>query len=337
MNLKSVEVRFLSILESLKKKEDGYIKKLDSYKYIKKDLISKSLKLKCFDTAIRDISYVKNSIEGNTIIDAGCGSGSFSVILSLLGAKRVYAVDYIDNCIEMTKFMLNIAHIDNVEVIHSDIGKLDLPENSVDGIFSIEGISHYRNYELFLNMASKVLKKGGFLLIRDGNNGASLLIKKRNFKIWDIFENYPMDAGNSIFGHSQQVDTYYLDMRRKIIENEFHILNKYEIENFAKYTFGYNKEEIIKAANQFMKGDFSLKSEYSYGKCPLDPETDCYMERLFHPKALKRELRSYGFKSKIKSCGPARRDFRVPRFFWELFSPITIFLPKGFVLIATKI
>ena len=92
----------------------------------------------------------------------------------------------------------------------------------------------------------------------------------------------------------------------------------------------------VKAVNQFIKGDFSLKSAYSYGKCPLDPITDCYMELLIKPKDLVHELKNYGFKSKIYSSGPSRKSLRVLRFFWELFSPITIFFPRAFKIISIK-
>lgn len=333
MTIRNVEIRFLSILDSLKKTENEYIKRLDSYKYVKNALTSESTGLRYFNGKINDIRYVKDSIKGKVIIDGGCGSGAFSVILSLLGAKKVYAIDYLADCIELTKFMINIANLDNVEVIHNDIIELDLPEKSIDGIFSIEAISHYRNYESFLEMASRVLKKGGFLVIRDGNNAASPHIRKKTFKTWDVFENYP--KATTIFGH-QKGDTCYLDMRKEIIKNEFSNLSQDEIEKFAKYTFAYSRDKIVKVIKQFIEGNFSLKSEYSYGKCPLDPETDCYMERLFNPIDLKHELRNYGFKSKIKSNGPARRDLRVLRYFWELLSPITIFLPRGFQIIAIK-
>ena len=89
---------------------------------------------------------------------------------------------------QMADFLVKIAGLNNIEVIHSDIGELRLPEKSVDGILSIEAISHYRNYKSFLKMASKVLRNNGFLVIRDGNNGASPRIRKMTYKIWDIYD-----------------------------------------------------------------------------------------------------------------------------------------------------
>jgi len=333
MNTKNAEAKFLSILKTLKKSENEYIKKLDAYNYIKDYLDNETTMLNCFYCGLNDIHYVENNIFGKTIIDAGCGSGAFSILLSLLGARKVYAIDFLADCIEITKIMIGTANLDNIETVQSDIGELNFSEESVDGIFSIESISHYRNYKTSLNIASKVLKRGGFLVIRDGNNGASPFTRKKNYKVWDTFENHPGTI--SISGHHKD-NGYYLDERRNIIKNEFTSLSNIKIEMFAKYTFAYSREKIIEAVNQFIKGDFSLKSEYSYGKCPLDPITDCYMELLIKPKDLVHELKNHGFKSKIYSSGPSRKSLRVLRFFWELFSPITIFFPRAFKIISIK-
>lgn len=330
MDLNDVEKKFLSILYKLKI-QTKEIERFDSYKYCKDYLTSEKMMRRYFNRLVHHTSSVE--LKGKVIIDAGCGSGIFSVLLSLLAAEKVYAVDYIADCIEMTKFVVSITDLDNIEVIHSDIGELNQAENSVDGIFCIETISHIRNYKSFLDIASRVCKEGGFLVIIDSNNGASPIIRKKNFKIWDILENYSGET--EIFGHTKN-DNCYLDMRAEIIRKNFPNLIQSEIRKFAKYTFGYSEAEIIKAIAQFIKGDFSLKSEYSEGKCPVDPAFDCYMENLFNPIELKRELLNYGYKSIIKSNGPYRKRLRILSYFWELLSPITIFLPRGFTLIAIK-
>ena len=306
---------------------------MDGYNYIRPFLSSNADIRRYFYGRLNDFHYVEKSIEGRTIIDAGCGSGAFSIMLGLLGAKRVYAVDYIAGCIDMTKVLIEISELKNVEVICGDIGKLHLTKGSVDGIFCIESISHYRDYKSFLDMSSRVLRTDGFLIIRDGNNGMSPVIRKKNYKIWDIFENYP--GAITISGH-QKGEGYYLNGRRNIIRSEFPSLRQDEVETFARYTFAYSKERIIGAVEQFMKGDFTLRSEYSYGQCPLDPETDCYMEQLFNPKVLKDELRNYGFKSKVYSAGPSKKSLRVLRFLWEKLSPMTIYLPRAFKIIAIR-
>jgi 2-polyprenyl-3-methyl-5-hydroxy-6-metoxy-1,4-benzoquinol methylase len=333
-NIKNIENKFLSILESLNHPEYKSIKKFKSYRFIKKAVTSKAAMLRYFDLKIGDIRYVKNTIENSVVVDAGCGAGMFSVLLSLLGAKKVYAVDCIADCVRMTRSLVSIAHIDNIEVIHSDIGTLDLPAGSIDSIFCIEAISHYKDYKSFLTMASIVLKKGGLLFIRDGNNAASPFVRKKNYKIWAMFENYP--KATTIFGIEKD-ERCFSRIRKEIIELEFPTLSQTQAESFARYTFGYSREKIVTAVRQFIKGDFFLKSEFSYGKCPLNPEKDYYMEYLFNPIDLKHELRNYGFKSKVIARGPARRKLKLLRFVWELLSPLTIFLPGGFQLIAKRL
>ncbi len=333
ISYKDVERRFIAILNSFNHPHHKYIKNFHSYRFVKKCLTSKSQMIKYYDLKINDVRYIRNSIVGKILMDAGCGAGTFSILLSLLGAKQVYAIDHNADCVKMTKSLVGIANLSNIEAIHSDVGKVRLPKASVDGVFSIEGISHYRDYKAFLKMSTNVLTKGGFLYIRDGNNAMSPFVKKRAPKIWDTFENSP--KGTIVF-ETKTNDICYLDMRKRIIEKNFTTLSHYEIEKFAKWTFAYSKDEIITVVDQFLKDDFSLKSEYAYGKCPLNPETNCYIERLFNPVSLKHELKYHGFRCKIKSRGPSSRRFTILRFPWELCSVITIFLPGGFRLIGRK-
>jgi len=82
----------------------------------------------------------------------------------------------------MTKDIVDIAGLKNVTVMQCDIAELDLPEKSVDGILSIEAISHYRNPNAFLDKASRLIKSDGFLVISDGNNAASQKIKKMTLR-----------------------------------------------------------------------------------------------------------------------------------------------------------
>ena len=333
MNTKTTEEKFISTLKALRETDNAHIKELDAYKYVKDCLVSENMMSNHFYSGLNDIHYVRKDIAGKTLIDAGCGAGSFSILLSLLGANKVYAVDFIPDCLEMTEAMAGFAGLDDIETVQSDIGELDLPGESVDGIFSLESISHYRDYTSFLKNASRLLKKGGFLVIRDGNNGASPFTKKMNYKIWEIFENHPHAI--TISGHIKG-DSCYLDERKKIIREEFSSLSEEKIDEFAKNTFSYSKEKIIEAVNQFIMGDFSLKSEYATGKCPKDPVTDCYMELLFHPKDLMRELKDYGFQSKLYAAGPSRKSLRVLKFLYEFLTPITIYLPRAFKIISRK-
>lgn len=329
----NVESKLLSILDSLKHPQNASIKDFTSFRFVRKALRSKRAMQRFYDLMINDVRHVKQRIEDKALIDAGCGCGMFSVLLSLLGARKVLAVDYVSDCVAMTQTIVRLANIHNIEVIHSDVAKIQLPEQSIDGIFSIEGLSHYRNHKAFLAMASRMLKDEGFLFIRDGNNKASPFVRKRNFRIWYLYENYPDPI--TICGFEKNRGCY-LDKRKEIIKSAFPALNDEKVQQFARYTFGCSKEEIILAVNQFTKGNFALKSEYSPNVCPLNPEIDCYMENMFNPVELKHRLMNNDFKVRIIARGPSSRKLRLLRFVWELCSPLTIFLPGGFHLLAIK-
>ena len=329
----NVKSQLLTILDSLNQPHNARIKDFTSFRFVRKALQSKRAMQRFYDLMISDIRHVKQRIENKVLLDAGCGSGMFSILLSLLGARKVLAVDYVSDCVAMTQTIVRSANIHNIEVIHSDVAKINLPKQSIDGIFSIEGLSHYRNHKAFLIMASRVLKDNGFLFIRDGNNKASSFVRKRNTVIWRLYEN----CSNPInFCGFEKSSGCYLDKRKEIIRSTFPSLNDEEIQRFARYTFGYSKEEIIHAVNQFTNGTFSLKSEYSPNVCPLNPEINCYMENMFNPVELKHQLMIDGFIVKITARGPSARRLGLLRFVWELCSPLTIFLPGGFQLLAIK-
>jgi len=160
MKTNDARIKFISILNELKNTKYEYIKKWRGYELIKTALTNESTMSHYFHKLVNDIYHAKDSIEGKVIIDAGCGAGDLSVLLALLGAKKVYAVDLLDDNIKMAKLLINIANLDNVAAIHSNICELKLREKTIDAVFSIEAISHYKNHELFLEMASKVLKGG---------------------------------------------------------------------------------------------------------------------------------------------------------------------------------
>lgn len=323
----------MAAMEAFKKNNAEYTTRLAWIKDTKHTISNKLTGIKHLYTMLNDTRYVKDRIKGKVIMDAGCGAGTFSVLLGLLGAQKVYAVDYYTDCIDSTNFLAKSANLDNIETIESDIGELKLPANSVDGIFSVEAISHYRHYDAFLEIAGRITRKDGFLIIRDGNNGASPSVRRKNYRLWDVFENYP--GAISLYGHSKG-ETCYLDQRKEIIREQFPELSPEQVTEYASFTFGYAKETIIEAVNQFMRNNFSQKSEFRRGVCPLDPILDTYMEYLFNPKELKRELAQYGFKARVISSGPARSDLRWLQAIWEWLSPITIYSPRGFQIVANK-
>lgn len=334
MDIHQAQAQFAGFLRAVRDGEHTPIEGQERYPtYMQHALKDQATIRKYWYFQLSHVRHVRDHLEGKTLMDAGCGSGTLAVLLSLLGARRVLAVDFVAEQVEQARFLVRAAGVHNVKVIQSDISALNMAPQTVDGIFSIEAISHYRGYDSFLDTVSTLLRPGGFVTISDGNNAASPQVRALTHELWDAFENSP-EAG-TIHGHPKG-EGCYRDMREIIIRNAFPELDEQTARLYAGYTFGYSKESTILAVGQFLKGDHSLRAEWSPGKCPLDPECDCYMERLVHPHRLARELTGRGFRCTVKSNGPISPELAPLRHVWEALSPLTIYMPRGFTVTAFK-
>lgn len=103
-------------------------------------------------------------VEGNTVFDIGCGSGSIAVEAALQVGKqgKVFAVDFDPNAVELTKKNLQKFGITNVEVIFGD-AKQKIPNlPMVDAIF-IGGTGG--DTKDILNLCHEKLKAGGRIVV----------------------------------------------------------------------------------------------------------------------------------------------------------------------------
>jgi trans-aconitate 2-methyltransferase len=103
------------------------------------------------------------------VLDAGCGSGRVTKIISSFVPKgRVYAVDLDQSMISAAKS--NLRHVKNIRFVLADISLLELAEE-VDVVFS-NAVIHWiaDHYRLFSNLR-KLLKDNGEMLIQCGGKG----------------------------------------------------------------------------------------------------------------------------------------------------------------------
>jgi 2-polyprenyl-3-methyl-5-hydroxy-6-metoxy-1,4-benzoquinol methylase len=265
-------------------------------------------------------------------LDAGCGAGMLPVILSLVGASRVVAVDILPEAVRVTQEIVSLARLPNVVVVQGDVAELPGANETFNLVYSVEAISHYKDYRAFLRHVWALLAKGGVLVIRDANNGANPDTVRKTRAIWHAFEHgYP---SGTCFGHQPTPDGY-LGSRRRILHMAMPHLQEKQLEQYSRWTFGYNREQVIAAARLFAVGDFSMKSEFRSGACPLDPEENMLCEQLFHPYVLAREMESIGFKVSVRSHLADR--YPIADALWGWLSPLTIGLSGGFVIVARKI
>lgn len=103
--------------------------------------------------------------DGMTILDLGCGWGSFS----LWAAERYPSskVIGVSNSASQREFILSRARskgLQNVDIITCDINEFDLGQK-VDRVVSIEMMEHVRNYEALLRGAASWLRADGRMFI----------------------------------------------------------------------------------------------------------------------------------------------------------------------------
>lgn len=99
-------------------------------------------------------------LTGKLVLDAGCGSGRFSEIALLLGA-RVIAVDY-SSAVEAAAKNL---HGKDILTLQADLANLPIASGSLDYIFCIGVLQHTEHPAFIVNELLRCLKPGGELTL----------------------------------------------------------------------------------------------------------------------------------------------------------------------------
>lgn len=111
----------------------------------------------------------ENLFKDKVVLEAGCGKGRHTYIVSTFGAKEIYAVD-LSNAVFVARKNVNK---ENCLFLKSDIRKLPFEENLFDVIICIGVLHHIENMDEALFELWRVLKPEGKLLLwvyaKEGN------------------------------------------------------------------------------------------------------------------------------------------------------------------------
>ncbi len=129
--------------------------------------------------------------KGFTVIDYGCGTGSYLKKTSqLVGEKgKVYSVDIHELAIKSAKKKIEKYNLKNVELVLAKGYSCKIKSHVVDMIYALDMFHMIKEPNLFLKELHRLLKKDGFLIIDYGHQSHDKAKKKINdSKLWEIIK-----------------------------------------------------------------------------------------------------------------------------------------------------
>lgn len=132
--------------------------------------------------------FASSYVCGKTVLDAACGSGFGSNILSEK-AKKVVGID---NSLDAIHYCKEHYKKPNLSFLQMNCNRLALPSSIYDVVVSFETLEHVQDADVLLQELSRVLKQGGMLIMSTPNReNFSLYTKgvKNPFHIKEYDEN----------------------------------------------------------------------------------------------------------------------------------------------------
>ena len=117
--------------------------------------------------------------EGHTVLDFGCGPGSFSISASRLvgDGGKIYALDLNPIAVEKVQYKADREGLHNIETINSDCST-GLPDGSVDIILLYDAYHDFYNKLSVLKELHRVLKTEGILSFSDHHMSREEILKE---------------------------------------------------------------------------------------------------------------------------------------------------------------
>jgi SAM-dependent methyltransferase len=135
------------------------------------------------------LKYVRDTINfvkpQGRLLSVGCGFGVIEILMKDMrkGIDEVVGIDIVPEKIQHMSGLARKLGIDRFESVRGDGVRLPFPEESFDCVMQIESLSHVGDPRRALSEATRVLKRGGTLLVLDFNNGMNPRCIYRSWKL----------------------------------------------------------------------------------------------------------------------------------------------------------
>lgn len=214
-----------------------------------------------------------NLVKDKKVLDAACGSGYGSYLLSQVAAE-VHGVDISSISIEYAKSKYSKS---NLHYYVSNVSQLEFEDESFDIIISFETIEHLYNQTDFLREMRRVLKKNGVLVISTPNK-LNYTDKSQNINPFHVKELYKNEFSELLSKEFRYYNFYYQKFifasliysdinsnKVKVYEGDFHeiIDVNFEENSFYFIVIASNDE---KSDKMMLDSLFLLNSDIIYGR-----------------------------------------------------------------------
>lgn len=111
------------------------------------------------------IFYSAEEVQGKSVLDAGCGTGIFSIIFAQNGAARVTGIDISEGSLRTAKSLKEKFNLINTEFRKLDMLALPFPEETFDIVWAWGTVHHTTAPFRAMEELIRVLKPSGSLLL----------------------------------------------------------------------------------------------------------------------------------------------------------------------------
>lgn len=109
--------------------------------------------------------YSPDEVRGKSVLDAGCGTGIFSIIFGRNGAGRVVGIDISPGSLETAKGLKDRFRLSHVDFERQDMLRLRFPDGFFDIVWAWGTVHHTTDPFRAIGELSRVLRPGGSLLL----------------------------------------------------------------------------------------------------------------------------------------------------------------------------
>ncbi|GAI39071.1 unnamed protein product, partial [marine sediment metagenome] len=112
-----------------------------------------------------EIFYSREEVRGKSVLDAGCGTGIFSIIFSNKGAGKVTGIDISEGSLETARSLKEKFRLHNTEFQKQDMLHLPFENESFDIVWAWGTVHHTTDPFKAIEELIRVLKREGSLLL----------------------------------------------------------------------------------------------------------------------------------------------------------------------------